>query len=259
MSNQYAGKAFPIDSGGMQDALDLLGADAADLWAVIGVETSGCGFQPDRRMKILFERHVFSKTTNHRFDADFPDLSNVVPGGYGPGGAAQYDRLSRAAALDSHATMLSTSWGLGQVMGYNATDVGFATVEDMIAKMADSENAQIEAMASFIKANGLDGALRTHDWTRFARGYNGPNYRINSYDTRLAANYEQLDRGGLPDLHVRAAQVYLTYLGFDPHGIDGVLGRMTRSALNDFQAKHSLPLSDQIDDQTILTLRSAAG
>jgi hypothetical protein len=93
MSNQYAGKAFPIDSGGMQDALDLLGADAADLWAVIGVETSGCGFQPDRRMKILFERHVFSKTTNHRFDADFPDLSNVVPGGYGPGGAAQYDRL----------------------------------------------------------------------------------------------------------------------------------------------------------------------
>jgi hypothetical protein len=231
--------------------------DAADLWAVVRVETSGCGFQSDRRLKILFERHVFSKRTKHRFDADHPDISNTAPGGYGPSGSAQYDRLARAMALDLRAALLSTSWGLGQVMGFNATNVGYTRVETMIARMADSENAQIEAMARFIETMGLDGPLRRHDWARFARGYNGPNYQTNSYDTRLAANYQQLDRGSLPDLSVRAAQVYLTYLGFDPRGIDGILGRMTRSALSDFQLVHNLPVSGEIDDQALVTLRAA--
>src|SRR5204863_9082982 len=32
------------------------------------VETSGCGYLPDRRPKILFERHVFSRLTEHRYD-----------------------------------------------------------------------------------------------------------------------------------------------------------------------------------------------
>jgi hypothetical protein len=109
----------------------------------------------------------------------------------------------------------------------------------MVARMSDSENAQFGAMARFIKANGLDGALRTHDWARFAAGYNGPNYRINNYDTRLAAVFAQVSRGALPDLRVRAAQIYLTFLGYDPHGVDGIMGRMTRAALNDYQAARS--------------------
>src|SRR5271165_293264 len=149
MSNGFAGKGQPIDLGGVQAALALLEADTADIWAVVGVETSGSGFLPDRRPKILFERHVFSGRTNHQFDEASPDISNPVPGGYGNGGAAQYDRLSRAMALDRHAALQSASWGLGQVMGYNAEIVGYGSVEEMVSTMVDSENSQLEAMARF--------------------------------------------------------------------------------------------------------------
>ena len=257
--NDFTGKAMLLDSDGLQASLDLLGAGAADLWAVIGVETSGCGFLPDRRIKILFERHVFSSQTKQRFDDDFPALSNPVAGGYGAAGAHQYDRLASAIALDRKAALNSCSWGVGQVMGYHARALGFVSAERMVAAMGDSENVQLAAMARFIKLNDLDGALRTHDWARFARGYNGPNYRINNYDTRLAATYQQVRSGTIPDLVVRAAQAYLTFLGHDPHGIDGIMGRMTRAALNDYQSEKELPLTDFVDEATLAALRADFG
>jgi len=250
----FSGTAFPLDSAGIQASLDALGAEAADLWAVIGVEASGCGFLPDRRVKILFERHVFSSLTNRRFDAKYPLISSPTPGGYGAGGAHQYDRLALATARNRKAALQSCSWGVGQVMGYHAEALGFANVETMVAKMGASENAQFWAMAQFIKSNGLDGALRTHDWARFAAGYNGPNYRINNYDTRLAAVFAQVSRGALPDLRVRAAQVYLTFLGYDPHGVDGIMGRMTRAAMNDYQTAKAMPLTEFVDGATFEAL-----
>ena len=257
MKDDFSGKGAPIDATGLQSALDLLALDAACLWSVIGVETSGHGFLADRRPVILFERHEFSARTGHRFDARNPDLSNPVAGGYGAGGAAQYDRLSRAIALDRKAALLSASWGLGQVMGYHADGLGFAGVEDMVAKMAGAENWQLTAMARFIAANDLAAALRSRDWARFARGYNGPAYRKNNYDTRRASEYARLDRGGLPDLAVRAAQTYLTYLGYDTRGIDGLMGRFTRAALNDFQSKAGMELSAPIDERTLDALSAA--
>jgi hypothetical protein len=257
MADAFIGSSRPLDSQGLQDAVDLLGVHAAQFWAVIKVETSGCGFLPDRRPKILFERHVFSARTAHKFDATHPAISNPQPGGYGAAGAAQYARLAAALALDRRAALQSASWGLGQVMGFNAEDVGFGDVEQMVDAMCASEAAQVLAMATFVKARTLDGALRSRDWARFAAGYNGPNYRLNNYDTRLAAAFEAMDRGALPDLDVRAGQLYLSYLGFDPQGIDGVMGRFTRSAMHDFQQQHGLAQSDFFDAVTLGALRAA--
>ena len=33
-------------------------------------------------------------------------------------------------------------------------------------------------------------ALRNHNWSSFARGYNGPDYKVNQYDTKMKENYE---------------------------------------------------------------------
>jgi hypothetical protein len=247
----------PLDAQGLQQALGVLAGGAAELWAVIAVETSGCGFLPDGRTKILFERHVFSRQTAGRFDARHPDISSPNPGGYA-GDAGEYARLKRAVALDREAALLATSWGLGQVMGYNAKLAGYPSVGAMVEAFGASESAQVVGMATFIKSQGLAAALEAHDWAKFARGYNGPAYRKNSYDTRLAAHYQFLEHGGLPDVTVRAAQVYLTYLGFDVRGIDGVVGRFTRSALNQFQQAQRLPVSDRVDTATFEALKRAA-
>ena len=259
MSEPFRGTALPLDQEGMAEVIDRMQVRAAELWAVLNVETRGCGFLPDRRPLILFERHVFSRETNRQFDTSHPDISNRTAGGYGAGGAAQYERLQRALALDRKAALRSTSWGIGQVMGFNAKIAGYADVEEMVTAMTVSESQQLLGMAGEITHNKLDRALRAHDWSAFARGYNGPKYAKNSYDTRLAAAHQKYTLGPLPDLVVRAAQIYLSYLGYHPGPVDGVMGRFTRSALNEFQEQHGLPITNDIDEEQLLPLAQEAG
>jgi hypothetical protein len=255
MSDQFRDKALPLNQEGVAEVVDRLQVTVAELWAVLNVETRGCGFLADRRPMILFERHIFSRETDHQFDTSHPDISNRKAGGYGAGGAAQYERLHRALALDRKAALRSASWGIGQLMGFNAEIAGYAGVEEMVTAMTISENHQLLGMAGEVTSNRLDRALRAHDWAAFARGYNGPEYAKNSYDTRLAAAYHKYTLGPLPDLVVRASQIYLMYLGYHPGSIDGVSGRFTRSALNEFQEQHGLPVTSEINEELLEILK----
>jgi hypothetical protein len=250
----FCGKALPLDQNGIAEILDRLGVKAAELWAVIDVETYGYGFIPDRRPLILFERHKFSKFTNRKFDGSNPDISNRKAGGYGKGGAPQYLKLNRAVALDRSAALRSASWGIGQVMGMNFEIAGYADVEQMVTAMMTSENDQLNAMANYIIVNKLDKAMRAHDWATFARGYNGENYAINKYDTRLAAAHNRR-RILLPDLTLRAAQVYLTYLGYDAGAIDGLPGQRTSNALNHFYDDNNLSLPTEVNEEVLTALK----
>jgi hypothetical protein len=253
----FIGRAVPLDPLGMANALRILAAEPQRMWAVLGVETSGCGFRPDRRPKILFERHIFSRETHGRWDRSHPDISNSSPGGYQRGGPDQYARLLKAMALDRLAALRSASWGVGQVMGMNAVAAGFADVEKMVEAMAQSENAQIEGMARFIVHNGLDAALRRADWTKFAQGYNGKDYWKHGYQALLADEEARVKRIGLPDLRLRAAQTYLTFLGYDPRGIDGRMGEYTRTAMNRFQYEQEIPVTHDLDAATYDALQVA--
>lgn len=113
----------------------------------------------------------------------------------------------------ARAALQSTSWGIGQIMGMNYKSAGFQNVEEMVEAMSNSEDQQLMAVGNFLISNGLSTALRAHDWASFARGYNGPGYAINRYDIRLNGEYQKYSAGVLPDLNVRAAQLFLTYLG----------------------------------------------
>jgi hypothetical protein len=257
MAMEFQGTGLPLDQAGIEAVTELLRIGAAELWAVLTVETKGCGFLPDRRPQILYERHVFSRQTNHRFDGVDANLSNPQPGGYGATGAHQYDRLAQAIELDRNAALCSTSWGLGQVMGFNAGAAGFATAEQMVAAMTVSENAHLLAMAGFIAKNGADKALRARDWAGFAFKYNGKDFKKNNYDTRLAAAFNR-HSAHLPDLDVRAAQLYLTYLGFHPGTVDGLNGKLTKSALHEFQDQAGLALADDVTEETLALLQQQA-
>jgi hypothetical protein len=258
MATQFAGKGSPLSPTGLSAVSGQLEVQAAEVWTVLHVETGGCGFLPDRRPDILFERHVFSRETRGRFDGQAPDISNPQPGGYGAGGAHQYDRLLKAIALDRPAALRSASWGVGQVMGFNAQIAGFGDVEAMVAAMAESEDKQLLAMAGEIKHNNLHLALKSHDWRAFARGYNGPNFERNQYDTQLAASFQRY-RVLLPDLNVRATQLYLSYLGFEPGKVDGVPGSRTRSAIEEFQQQQGLPATGDVTPVLLDQLRTRVG
>jgi hypothetical protein len=253
----FTGAGAPISTAGFFSASAELGNDRAALWALLAVETKGFGFLPDRRPKILFERHIFHKRTGGRFSADQPAISNGGAGGY-IGGAAEYDRLARAMLLDRDAALESASWGLGQIMGFNAPLLGFPSASAMVSKFGDSEDAQLDGVVRFIRANpALARAFRMGDWPRVAFFYNGPSYARNQYDRKLAAAHAAFGAKE-PDIEVRAAQARLVYLGFDPRGVDGLFGEATRAALRAFLRDRKLEGDGRLTPQLRQALRDAA-
>ena len=185
--SEFAGAATQFTAGAIAQAAKDIGCDEAAVRAVIDVESRG-GFLPDKRPKILFERHHFHRHTGGRFSAAHADISASKGGGY-LGKAAEYERLGRAIKLDREAALKSASWGAFQILGSNHAAAGFPDVESFCRAMCRSEDDQLRAFVGFVKANGLDDELCRRDWAGFARGYNGPNFRQFDYDRKLAAAY----------------------------------------------------------------------
>jgi peptidoglycan hydrolase-like protein with peptidoglycan-binding domain len=172
-------------------------ADENVLLAIVKVETGGRGYQANGKLKMLFEPHIFY--SNLRDDP--AKLALAVNAGVAyqywgerPYPSDSYARLTAAMAIDETAALESASWGLPQVMGGNWKMCGFKAPQLMVSKMADNEDAQVDVMASFLVAAGLSAAMHDKDWAKIARGYNGPGYAANHYDTKLAAAYAALPR-----------------------------------------------------------------
>lgn len=260
MAVPFLGTARPLSRDGFDRTLQALGVEAASLWALLTVETRGFGYMPDRRPKILFERHIFHRRTQGRFDAKAPDVSSPAAGGY-QGGTKEYARLQQALALERRAALESASWGLGQIMGFNAARVGYADAEAMVAAFCASEDQQLDAVARFITANpALLAAFQRRDWAKVAFFYNGKAYAERGYDLKLARYHDLYAGGAVPDIDVRQAQARLTYLGYDPGGVDGVLGNGCRVALIGFQKACGVsPAGGELDDPTRSRLETACG
>jgi hypothetical protein len=243
----FQGTGLPLAA----DAITRLAADLQveerTIWALLAVETRGFGFLPDRRPKILFERHVFNAKTQGRFSAQYPDISNPVRGGYA-GGAAEYQRLSRAMSLDRTAALESASWGLGQVMGFNATTLGYADADAMVRDFMSGEDTQLAAAGRFIQNNkALHAAVKGRQWKTVAFFYNGSSYADHHYDEKLSAAFDKF-QSAIPDITIRGIQAFLTYLGFDPKGVDGVVGSGTGEAIQAFclKAGISVPTDEKL-------------
>jgi hypothetical protein len=169
-----------------------IGVETAALAAIIEVETNGSGFDDSGRPKALFEPHRF-----YRELAASPEkLKRAVAAGLAyltwgekPYPKDSYARIAAAIAIDETAALRATSWGLGQILGSNCSKCGFSSPQAMLDAFAQGEDAQIGAMAFFLRANGLVPALKARNWDAVAKGYNGSRYRANRYDDKLEAAY----------------------------------------------------------------------
>jgi len=242
---------FPIGGatftdGAVSAAAAKLSCELAAVRAVMDVESRG-GFQADKRPKILFERHVFSRLTSGKFDRKNPKVSSPVAGGY-VGGPGEYLRMEEACKLDVDAGLSSASWGAFQIMGYHWKSLGYESVRDFVGKMFKSEDEHLAAFVAFVKKNGLADELRANDWRAFARGYNGPAFETYKYDQKLAAAYATHTLGigartdsPRPTLQMGASgtavAVLQTALGIEP---DGDFGPATKKKVIAFQRAQGL-------------------
>lgn len=175
--------------------------EPAALLAVVEVECAGHPFEADGRTpRFLFERHIFHKELKVRA----PDkLDRAVAQGLAipkwsrttqykdQGSAAGRKRvLDAARVIDAECANRSCSWGIGQIMGFHAADLGYGTATAMVAAITRGGlPEQVDCLLTFLDSKNLIAKLNAKDWAGFARAYNGPAYAQNDYDTRLAEAY----------------------------------------------------------------------
>ena len=176
--------------------------EPAALKAVQIVETGGqSGFVSKQHPTILFEGHIFRRLLiNHgigyrhlaRLEKNDPDL--VYPKWDKTkycGGLKEYVRLYHAIVISRVDALLSTSWGMFQILGLNHAQCGEPNIFEFVKQMTYSEYHQMILAINYLRSNNLISLLNDHQWASFAKRYNGPGYEANHYDTRLKEAYEK--------------------------------------------------------------------
>jgi hypothetical protein len=168
-----------------------IGVGEDEIHAVMDVEARSSGFDGAGRPAMLFEPHIFWRQLGPGAAREAAARAGLAYASWGakPYPKDSYPRLEAAMGIEENAALRSCSWGLGQIMGFNAELAGYQNASAMVEAFKDSETAQMDAMVRFIEAAGLDDELRRHDWAGFARGYNGPGYAKHGYDRRLAERF----------------------------------------------------------------------
>lgn len=187
MNSIFKGAAKRLDDIDLPRIGARIGVGEDEIHALIDVEAAGSGFDRNGRVKALFEPHVFYRLLpSHKRQTAIDAGLAYRKWGAQPYPRDSYPRILKAIDIDKTAALKATSWGLGQIMGFNAELAGYRSAELMVQAFSDDEEAHLNAMVTFIISAGLDDELRNHDWAGFARGYNGPGYARHGYHLKLS-------------------------------------------------------------------------
>lgn len=170
-----------------------IGCSVAAIQAVAEVESKGSGFDPEEFPVTLFEGHWFYRYTGGKFAESYPSLcyQKWTKQFYGKTWKEEKARLNQAIQLDRTSALMSASWGMFQIMGFNFSVCGFKSVQLFVNAMCKNENEQLAAFTNYVINSGLADELRRLDWDKFAYLYNGPEYQKNQYAQKLARAYEK--------------------------------------------------------------------
>lgn len=248
--------------------------ELAALVAVINVESGGQIFATDvdaNAPVIRWEGHYFYRLLKgaDRTEAVLQGLAAERAGAVkNPRSQkARYDILEAGMQIDRDAALSSISIGVGQVMGSHWQSLGFSSPRAMFEFAESGLAGQVEIMLRYINKFDLKDEMERHDWSGFARGYNGPAYAKHGYHTKLARAYgEALNllnvdaaepaksahtmlRLGSRGARVRELQQLLRRAGY-AITIDGDFGPATKTAVKAFQKANMLQVDGVVGPKT---------
>lgn len=145
--------------------------ESAAIASFIETETGGKAFNVDGKIIIQFEPSWFRKQAP-----------------YAPSGAWSLNKVevqskewiafNSAFAISPNTAMMSTSIGLGQILGLHYKRLGYKTVGEMWDDAKTGVDRQIWQICKFIATDiKLQSCLLAHDWDGVATIYNGASYK----------------------------------------------------------------------------------
>lgn len=193
---EFAGIRFLSRKAIFSSALSI-GVDPSIVMAIREVIGKPEGFLSDGRPLVTFEHHKFYQYVSQRLGEStamqwaqkYPNLCSPYwtqtvyknPEG-------EWDRFDQARMLDATCAMLSSSWGMFEIMGFNYALAGLDSVQDFVSEMNYSEILQHSALLTFIRNQPLFlAALETHDYSRIDRMFNSKHAYAMDYRTKLEA------------------------------------------------------------------------
>ncbi len=188
----------PLTEKDFEEFAAELGVEVAAIKAVVEIEAgrSHRGFWEEGNPVLNFDLTVYRNmakrnnvnlskyTKSHAVIFAKPNISR-----YGSQQAGQQARFDAAASIDSVSAINGTFWGMFQIGGFNWRKCGTSSPQEFYKLMCRSERDQLELFGEFITRTGLLPALKSKNWSAFARGYNGPSYAARGYHRKLANAY----------------------------------------------------------------------
>ncbi|MFT4244083.1 MAG: N-acetylmuramidase domain-containing protein [Candidatus Woesearchaeota archaeon] len=172
--------------------------ELAKLQAFVEIESKGNPFLGNDHPTVRFECHIYNDPNRGE---DFPLQSSPrVPctideeSGFSTiTHETNYQAFKSAYNDNSQRAIYSSSFGVGQVMGFNYKRAGYSSIDEFYEAMS-SEAEQVRAMLNFILTDStLLRELQSSNtnWETVAYRYNGVNYMKNNYHNQLRENYQR--------------------------------------------------------------------
>jgi hypothetical protein len=186
----FMGSAKRLEAVDFPRIAKTIGCTEDDLRALAEVEAAGSGFDSKGRPKMLFEPHIFYRLLGKGAARDRAVKEGLAYAKWTPGKYPKdsYTRLQKAMAINATIALMSASWGLFQIMGFNHGAAGYASPEEMVRDFMEDEDNHVEAVVRFLTNKKLDDDLRAHRWQVVEDVYNGGGYG-GAYARKLAAAY----------------------------------------------------------------------
>ncbi|MFT4304998.1 MAG: N-acetylmuramidase domain-containing protein, partial [Candidatus Woesearchaeota archaeon] len=163
----------------------------AKLFAILNVESSSQPFYSDGHPIVRFECRRYNSRVSGE---EMVPCETTYNQPYGIGAHTNYEAFKHALTLNRNQALLQTSFGLGQVMGFNYNLVGYSSVEEFYSSMFN-ENNQALAFLDFIKSNNqIFNELKNENtnWDIIAHFYAGPGYAQINHHVKLENAYNEL-------------------------------------------------------------------